>query len=181
MTIDDRARRRYLVCHDCGMGGIWWWIAARSAREIVGTFAEVEVVDDPEWIASFNDSDLDEVDIDDSQMPRGLDNLRAKRDAQRGQSGFGVLIDRGVVYLRQRWDGEQAVPVADYLTEIGPDGRRTRQVEVRDDGGAVRTGPDDWALNPPIDLWAPELAECVIGEDEFERSWATAESAPTDW
>jgi hypothetical protein len=30
------------------MGGLWWWIHARSEWEIAQTFAEVEVITDPE-------------------------------------------------------------------------------------------------------------------------------------
>lgn len=45
------ARRAYLVLHDYGMGGLWWWILASSAEEITASFAEVEVVGDPEAIA----------------------------------------------------------------------------------------------------------------------------------
>jgi hypothetical protein len=28
------AKQRYLVLHDYGMGGLWWWIHARSVREV---------------------------------------------------------------------------------------------------------------------------------------------------
>jgi hypothetical protein len=43
-------KQRHLVCHDYGMGGLWWWVWARSPAEIVETCAEVEVVTDPERI-----------------------------------------------------------------------------------------------------------------------------------
>jgi hypothetical protein len=43
-------KQRYLVCHDYGMGGLWWWVWARSAAEIVQTCAEVEVVTDPDRV-----------------------------------------------------------------------------------------------------------------------------------
>ncbi|WP_157107790.1 hypothetical protein [Nocardia amikacinitolerans] len=51
-------------------------------------------------------------------------------------------MDRELLYLRQRWDGDD-VPGADYPSEI-TNGYRTRQVEVRDTGEAVRTGLDDF-------------------------------------
>lgn len=31
--------QRYLVLHDYGMGGLWWWIRARSVREVRESFA----------------------------------------------------------------------------------------------------------------------------------------------
>ncbi|MFI5721071.1 hypothetical protein [Nocardia sp. NPDC051750] len=49
------------------------------------------------------------------------------------------------------------------------DGYRTRQVEVRDTGEAVRIGLDDFPINPPIDLQDPDLADQEITAEEFER------------
>src|SRR5688572_2912339 len=77
------SKQRYLVLHDYGMGGLWWWIHARSVREVMETFAEVEVVTDPAALARAEGWGIDDVDIDDSSMPPGLDGLRAQRDKQR--------------------------------------------------------------------------------------------------
>lgn len=50
--------------------------------------------------------------------------------------------------------------------EVGADGRRIRQVELAEDGTALRRGPDDWPLNPPIvDLFGP-----VLVSQEINRS-----------
>ncbi|SNY62940.1 hypothetical protein SAMN05421748_12497 [Paractinoplanes atraurantiacus] len=152
------------------MGGLWWWIHARSAQQIIDTFAEVEVVEDPEIVAQFADDNLDEVDIDAPAMPPGLDGLREQRTAQRGRPGYGALAGRELVYLRRPWDDEPHI----YLEELGPDGRRRRQVEVYRDGTATRSTPDDWPLNPPIDLHDPDLAQWEISADEFERAWQQA-------
>lgn len=163
-------KSRFLVLHDYGMGGLWWWIHARSAHEIMETFAEVEVIDDTEETARFATSDLDEVDIDAPVMPPGLDGLRETRDGQRDQPGFGVLAGRDRVWIRQPADEEEII----YYLELGPDGRRLRQVEKHTDGTLVRTGPDDWPFNPPHDLYDPELTQHTIDEAEFERIWRSA-------
>ncbi|MEU1781790.1 hypothetical protein ABZ545_20205 [Streptomyces abikoensis] len=175
---DVAPKSRFLVLHDYGMGGAWWWIHARSAREILENFAWVEVVTDPETVAWREVDELEDVDIDAPHMPPELDGLRAKRDAQRGRPGFGALADKGVVYLRRPWDGEDDVDPAVYLMEIGSDGRRTRQVELAEDGSAVRSGPDGWPFNPPVvDLFDPESAAQEISRDEFEEAWARARPA----
>lgn len=161
--------QRFLVLHDYGMGGLWWWVRARSAQEIVETFAEVEVVDDAEDLARFADDGLTEVDIGAPSMPAGLDGLRERRDAQRGRAGFGALAGRDRVWVRQ--PGEEG---EFYAEELGPDGRRLRQVEIRPDGTLVATGPQDWAFNPPTDLYDPDLVSREISEDEFEHLWRAA-------
>jgi hypothetical protein len=37
---DAVSKQRYLVLHDYGMGGLWWWIHARSTREVLTILAE---------------------------------------------------------------------------------------------------------------------------------------------
>ncbi len=169
--IADKAR--FLVLHDYGMGGSWWWVRARSAREVREVFAWVEVVTDPETVARFEAEKLEEADVDASWTPAGLDELRAERDAQRGQKGFGVLADRDIVYLRCRWEGDDEP--ADYLMEVSSDGRRLRQVELPESGTALRSSPDDWAFNPPVvDLFDPMPAGQEISRSDFEEQWAHA-------
>ncbi|MCX4733458.1 hypothetical protein [Streptomyces sp. NBC_01363] len=171
-------KRSFLTLHDYGMGGLWWWIRARSAREVLEAFAWVEVVTDPETVARFEE--LEMVDIDASRMPPGLDGLRAERHAQRGLEGFGALADRDIVYLRRRSDEEDDEPAVQ-LIEVGSDGRRGRRVELAGDGTAVRSSPDDWLFNPPVaDLFDPALAGQEISRSEFEEQWARARQAYTD-
>jgi hypothetical protein len=108
-------------------------------------------------------------------MPPGLKGLRAKRDVQRTREGFGALAGRTVVYLRRRWDGDDATDPALYLMEVGADGRRTRQVEEREDGTALKSGPEDWPFNPPVvDMYDPELVSLEISREEFEAAWLRA-------
>ncbi|MFI5803240.1 hypothetical protein [Streptomyces sp. NPDC051561] len=185
----EPAKQSFLALHDYGMGACWWWIRARSAREVVETFAWLEVVEDPESVTRFEqDAEVDVVDIDAPAMPPGLDALRAEREAQRGKPGFGALAGRDLVHLRRRWDEEDEawdegeVP-PDFLMEIGSDGRRTRQVEVTADGTAVRSTPDDWVLNPPlVDLFDPKVVDQEISGGEFEEAWARARPmTEADW
>ncbi|MGW7450079.1 hypothetical protein [Streptomyces sp. NPDC054787] len=173
------AKTRFLVLHDYGMGGSWWWVHARSAREILETFAWTEVVTRQESVTWAEGDKLEEVDIDAPLMPPGLDDLRAERDLQRGLPGFGALANRTIVYVRRHWDGEDdGGPV--YLMEVGSDGRRTREVELAGDGsGRIRSEPDDWPFNPPVvDLFDPELAGQEITREDFEEQWERAVPAP---
>ncbi|MEV0564905.1 hypothetical protein [Dactylosporangium sp. NPDC050588] len=176
--MSDEPKRRFLVVHDYGMGGLWWWIHARSVRQIVETFAEVEVVEDPQIVARFANEDLTEVDvdIDAAAMPPGLDDLREQRDAQRSQHGFGALAGQGIVYLRRPPEEGDGTELSACFVELGPDGRRLRQVEMYRDATAIKTGPDDWPLNPPIDLYDPELAGWQVTPDQFEQAWCQARS-----
>jgi hypothetical protein len=174
--VSEERKNRFLVLHDYGMGGLWWWIHARSARQVVETFAEVEVIEDPRILAERADDDLTEVDIDASSLPPGLEGLREQRDAQRDRPEFGALIGREVVYLRRPWEDADDTEPFVYLEELGKDGRRLRQVEVYRDGTTIKTGPDDWPFNPPIDLHDPDLAQWEIDQDEFDQAWRQARS-----
>lgn len=175
----EQLKKRFLVLHDYGMGGLWWWIHARSELEIVQTFAETEVVTGPENLARFADGDLKEVDIDDATMPPGLAELREQRNEQRDQPGFGALAGRAAVFIRRTWEEADDTEPQVYYEHLGPDGRRVRQVEVYADGSAVRTGPEDWLLNPPEDLYDPELAPWEVTRDEFEQAWSGARAVGT--
>ncbi|MET9603334.1 hypothetical protein [Streptomyces sp. NPDC006459] len=180
MTDHDAPTSRFLVLHDYGMGGSWWWVHARSVREVRETFADVEVVDTAETVQRAEGWGLNEARVDAATTPEGLDGLRAKREAQRGLDGFGALADREMVWLRRRWDDGNDEDRTLYLMEVGADGRRTRQVELAPDGTGVRSGPDDWPFNPPVvDLFDPELVGMEIGQDEFERNWLGAR--PMEW
>jgi hypothetical protein len=73
---------------------------------------------------------------------------------------------------RQEWEDDDP---ATYLSEVGPDCRRIRQVEVAGDGTALKTDAEDWPFNPPlVDLFDPQLPDQEIDHDEFEQAWATA-------
>lgn len=177
---EREVKKRFLVLHDYGMGGLWWWIHARSEWEITQAFAEVEVVTDPELLTRFPDGELAEVDIDAAIMPPGLDDLREQRRTQRGRPGFGALAGREAVFLRRPWDEADETEPQIYYEHLGPDGRRLRQVEIFADGTAVRTGPEDWPFNPPNDLYDPDLVRWETGEQDFEQVWQRARDAGED-
>lgn len=160
---------RFLVSHNYGMGSLYWWIEANSAHEIIMTFAEVQVIDSASIDASAFDT-IPTLRLSDAP-PAGLAGLAAKRAAQRDSPGFGALVGRGTVYLRRDWHEEREV----YFLEYDEQGYRTRQVLVTDEGHAERSGPDDWFLNPPEDLWNPELANSEITREAFETLWAQAD------
>ncbi|WP_284117854.1 hypothetical protein [Streptomyces fragilis] len=170
-----RGGGRFLVCHDYGMGQLWWWVRAPSARAVVEAVAEVEVVDDPDTARCARGWNLAEVGLDDPH-PNPLTSLRRQRDEQRSRPGFGALAGRGRVWLREVWDEEEGEPVV-FFVELGPDGRRLRQVEVAADGTGVRTGPRDWSFDPPVDLWDPDLAARRATRQEFEAAWERARQA----
>ncbi|MFD3699150.1 hypothetical protein ACFWUZ_23935 [Streptomyces sp. NPDC058646] len=166
---------RFLVLHDYGMGGCWWWVHAASAREVRETFTDVEVVDDPETVERAKAWGLDEARTDAETAPDGLDDLRTKRDRRRGREGFGALADRSVAWLRRRWDYDDDEDQVLYLMEVGNDGRRLRQVELVPDGPGLAGGPDDWPFNPPVvDLFDPDLPGMEISREEFEAAWRGA-------
>ena len=89
----------FLVLHDYGMGGSWWWIRASSAEEITDAFAEVEVISDPETIARVRAWDLDELDIEDAKRGK-LASFHEARLRQRQDPSFGRLFGKDRVYLR---------------------------------------------------------------------------------
>jgi len=170
-------KQLFLVSLDCGMSSMWWRIRARSAREIQETFAEVQVRTDPTVVASTADWKLDVVDIDAVTVPKALVDLRAARVTQRDQPGFGRLIGRDVVYLRQSDDEADDTLPETYLMELDANGYRLRQVEIHRDGVSIRRTPDDWAFDSPEDLYDPALPEHEISRAEFERAWEKARPA----
>jgi hypothetical protein len=156
---------RFLVCHDYGMGGLWWWVNAESAERIVRTLAEVEVVTDPR----FADETLTEVDLD-GPLPAPLDRFRATREAQREDPRFGALAGRDRVYVRLPVDDDDD-PGGRWYAELGPDGRIVRQVTITGSGEVWRSDESELPINPPYDLWNPEMAAWEMTATEFEDVW----------
>ena len=169
-------RQAYLVLHDYGMGGLWWWIRGSSAEEITAAFAEVEVISDPEAIARARTWDLAEMDIEGAGRGE-LASYHETRQRQRQDPAFGRLFGKDRVYLRLPDDEGQDT---EWLTEHGPDGRRLRQVELRADGTALTSDLENWPINPPFDLGDPWLATHEITPAEFEQAWEQGTPDP-DW
>ena len=167
----DGEKHRYLVCHDYGMGALWWWVQARSKSEILDRVADVVVVTRPETLSWREGTDLEEVDID-APDPNPLTSFKTRRDEQRQQPGFGKLVGRGTVYVRRPWD-EDEDDEGTYYLELDEDGCRTRQVvEYNDDRPSVKT--DDWFFNPPYDLYDPEYGRNEVDRAAFEAVWEAA-------
>jgi hypothetical protein len=182
----DGEKDRYLVCHDYGMGGLWWWVIARNATEIMERLAEVVVVTSSESIARFADGDLEDLeDLEDLQKLEEVDidaagenpltSLKAVRDAQRGKPGFGALVGRGTVYVRQAWDENGDGRLDHHLMELSESGYRVRQVVEHADGRRVKTDDNDWPFNPPFDLYDPDLGLAEVDRAVFEAAWDNAE------
>jgi hypothetical protein len=170
MPDDVAGMSRFLVLHDYGMGGLWWWISAPNEAAILDTFAEVEIVSDNAWVESVStwQPPLKEVTIG-GPYPPGLSDLAAKRDEQRKEPGYSALAGAPRVYLKRDDPEEEGVV---WFSELGPDGRRLREIERRADGTAV--GRSQWIMNPPEDLRDPELARHVCTVEEFESVWRSA-------
>ncbi|GEB57374.1 hypothetical protein [Streptomyces gardneri] len=103
------------------------------------TFANVEVVHTEATRAEAETGCLDETDVDGPTTPPGLAESRAQRDAQRGMPGFGALAGRHLLYPSRRWNEDHDATI--YLMEVGPDGRRLRQVKLTEDGMAYLSSP----------------------------------------
>ncbi|MFD8492623.1 hypothetical protein [Amycolatopsis sp. NPDC059657] len=163
---------RYLVVHDYGMGGLWWWLIAGSPEEIVLALSETEVVSDAETIHQAEGWSLEEVELD-GALPVPLDSMRDVRVKQREHPDFGATAGRSPIYLRLP-DDDGA-----WLVELGADGRRLRQVEVPADGPALKT--DAWPFNPPLDLYDPQYAAMEMEAADFEAAWCAARPDPDAW
>ncbi|MCD5316554.1 hypothetical protein [Kineosporia babensis] len=165
---------RFLVLHDYGMGGLWWWVHAPSAEAILEAVAEVEVITDPETVERVSTwDDVAEVSLD-ASGDSAWKGLVAQRTAERQDPDYGKLIGQGTVYLRSAEDG------ITYLTEVNADGIRTREVGILPDGRQQRS--DDWPLNPAFDLRSPELArQALLSAADFEAHWQRAEPVPDHW
>ncbi|SDW47828.1 hypothetical protein SAMN05421504_101697 [Amycolatopsis xylanica] len=163
---------RYLVSHDYGMGGLWWWITAGSPEEITLTLSDVEVVSDAELLQRADGWNLEEVDLS-GPLPAPLDRMRDERVEQRKHPDFGATAGRSPIYLRM------ADEDGTWLMELGADGRRLRQIEVPADGPALKT--EDWPFNPPFDLYDPQYAAMEMEAAVFETAWRDARPDPDPW
>lgn len=157
---------RYLVCHDYGMGGLWWWITADSEAEILERVAEVAVVSDPETIARVADWDLEEVGLERASDVAGLSGLVAQRDAARARPGYGRFVGMERVWFAMPpLDGEE------WWLELNGSGQILRAICHDTDGVWSRVVPD---LNPMDDLYDPKYDNREIGEAQFDEVWDRA-------
>ncbi|MFD0153742.1 hypothetical protein ACWGQ4_11690 [Streptomyces sp. NPDC055721] len=64
------------------------------------------------------------------------------------------------------------------LAELGPDGRRLRQVEIGSDGDAVKTSVEDLTIHAPFDLHDPQRLAMKICRGDFEAVWRRVQREP---
>jgi hypothetical protein len=110
---------RYLVRHDYGMGALWWWIRAASAGDITDTFAEVEVVEDPDIRRMVESWGLEEFEL--AEAAAGpLAQLSQQRAEQRRDPSNGQLLGRERVH--QRMADPPSIPASGSPSTMRRDG-----------------------------------------------------------
>ena len=71
---------QYLVCHDYGTGGLWWWINALSSGDIIDRYRDVTVFERPPgWWREDLDKTVERRNLGDPDTPP-LAALRRKAD-----------------------------------------------------------------------------------------------------
>lgn len=163
-------KRRYLVCHSYGMGGLWWWVRAGSADEILDAIAEVEVITDQEIIDRMvaDGVEIAEFELAGLQADSALAKLADRRVGQRRHPAYGVMVGRTPFHIRT--EGAQVV----VLTEIGESSQPGRIVRQWRDGRAERF--ESRPMVGTFDIRDPELPDLLIDADEFEFTWQLAGS-----
>ena len=156
---------RYLVCHDYGMGGLWWWITAESEADILEKVAEVKVVSEAETVAHFEADDLREVDLEHASEEIALGDLVRQRDDARSRPGYGRFAGMERIWFAMDQDDEE------WWFELNPSGQTIRSVRKRGDQ-LTRIVPE--GINPMSDLYDPMYDDSEIAEAEFERVWERA-------
>jgi hypothetical protein len=74
-------KKRYLIVHDYGMGGVWGVMTARSGREICQKYPEVKILEvRPAWMSDANYNNILSNNADGLQ---GLAIRRADQPAHR--------------------------------------------------------------------------------------------------
>lgn len=72
-------KQKFLVVHDYGTGGIWYYILARSKEEIESKFPGFEIVEEePAWLDEKTKLTFECVDIDDEPKDAYLKAMMEK-------------------------------------------------------------------------------------------------------
>jgi len=57
-------KKRYLVCHDYGQGGLWAYVYAASPEEITAKFDLKVITVPPPWLTNEEQANLETYDVD---------------------------------------------------------------------------------------------------------------------
>jgi ribA/ribD-fused uncharacterized protein len=158
--------RDFFVCHDYGMGGLWWIVTAESEDEILDTFADVTVfAEAPPFFTKADLEDLERTNTNTTELPFALVSLREKRAAHRDDPLYGTLGDRrDLCYAAPRSDGAPPALLA------VRDGELDRLINTLDDGTSFAMYATD--LMRSVDLRDPAIARNEIPTEVFEEEWA---------
>lgn len=78
MCSNRTMKKKYLVCHDYGQGGLWAYVYAKSPQEINVKFRNLRVVTvSPAWLTLEEQAKLKVYDVD---QPEGWLTSLAKED-----------------------------------------------------------------------------------------------------
>ena len=81
ISLKRTMKQKYLVVHDYGTGGIWYYIIARSKEEIESKFPGFEVIEEePAWLDEKTKQTLEIHDIDDEPVDDYLKSMMKKKD-----------------------------------------------------------------------------------------------------
>jgi hypothetical protein len=81
MGVNRAMKKKFLVVHDYGTGGIWYYIIARSKEEIENKFPGFEVVEkEPSWLDDKTKSTFECHDIDEEPKDKYLKAMMKKPD-----------------------------------------------------------------------------------------------------
>lgn len=159
----DDEYSRFLLCHDYGMGSVYRWLWARSAKEIDAWVDAHTVITDPEVIREFD--------------AKGSRILEARLDDPASLEAI-LLHD----YIRKRprpsrrpqyWELPAIEDCGLTLLEVDAHGRLGRQLEQAADGSWTRVLRP--AISPDIATDSPEWREMArrTTRRRFDATWAT--------
>ncbi|TYB57447.1 hypothetical protein FXF51_40455 [Nonomuraea sp. PA05] len=90
------------------MGRVWWWVHATSAREVLETFAEVEVIDSPQAVDRAEGRPYQALPRPFSTRHRKVWRGRLRRQVLGRPAWTGDVVGGHFRSLLPRWPGQLA-------------------------------------------------------------------------